>query len=399
MTGPLTGLRVLELGSLIAGPYAGRILADFGAEVIKIEDPRRPDPLRDWGAARHRGHALWWSVQSRNKKLITLDLRSGEGRDLLLRLAESSDVLLENFRPGTLERWGLAPETLWERNRGLVIARVSGFGQSGRNRHRPGYASVAEAIGGLRHLAGFPDRPPPRPGVSLGDSLAAMIAVQGIMMALYWRDTRSGTGQIVDVSLVEACFSLLEGIVPEHAATGAVRGPTGTALPGLAPSNLYRTADDRWVVIAANQDTVFARLADRMDRPDLTEDPHFATHTARGAHQAQIDAIVQDWVATLDADTALGLLDSAAVPAGLVYTVADIFADPLFTERRMLLPVQDPDLGEIVMPGVVPALTETPGAVRWPGPLAAGSHNAEVLGTLAGLDPDALQRLAERKVL
>ncbi|MFC0040189.1 CaiB/BaiF CoA transferase family protein [Actinomadura rayongensis] len=378
--GPLAGLRVLELGSLIAGPYAGRILADFGAEVIKIEDPGRPDPLREWGAARHRGRTLWWSVQSRNKRLVTLDLRSAEGRDALLTLVESSDVLVENFRPGTLERWGLAPDVLWERNPGLVVARVSGYGQTGPGRHRPGYASVAEAVGGLRHLAGFPDRPPPRLGVSLGDSLAAMIAVQGILMALYWRDARAGTGQVVDVSLVEACFSLLEGVVPEYAATGAVRGPTGTALPGLAPSNLYRTADGRWVVVAANQDTVFARLTACMDRPDLAADPRFATHTARGAHQEEIDAIVQEWTGKHDADALLDLLAEAAVPAGLVYTVADIFADPLFTERGMLLPVEDPELGEIVMPGVVPKLSASPGAVRWPGPLTPGAHNAEVLG-------------------
>ncbi|WP_019634101.1 CaiB/BaiF CoA transferase family protein [Actinomadura atramentaria] len=380
--GPLAGLRVLELGSLIAGPYAGRVLADFGADVVKVEDPGRPDPLREWGAARHRGRTLWWSVQSRNKRLVTLDLRTDEGRDALLRLVETADVLLENFRPGTLERWGLAPETLWERNPGLVVARVSGFGQTGRNRHRPGYASVAEAVGGLRHLTGFPDRPPPRAGISLGDSLAAMIAVQGIMMALYWRDVRGGTGQVVDVSLVEACFSLLEGVVPEHAATGAVRGRTGTALPGLAPSNLYRTADERWIVVAANQDTVFARLAACMDRPGLVTDPRFATHAARGEHQDEIDAIVGEWTRERDADDLLALLDEAAVPAGLVHTVADIFADPMFTEREMLLPVEDPDLGEIVMPGVVPRLTATPGAVRWAGPQRPGAHNDEVLGAL-----------------
>jgi succinyl-CoA---D-citramalate CoA-transferase len=392
-------VRVIELGSLIAGPYAGRLLADFGAEVIKVEDPLRPDPLRQWGNARLRGRTLWWSVQSRNKKLVSLDLRVAAGRELLLALAERADVLLENFRPGTLERWRLGPEELWARNPGLIIARVSGFGQTGRNRQRPGYASVAEAVGGLRHLAGFPGRPPPRFGVSLGDSLAAMLALQGVLMALYWRDARGGTGQVVDVSLVEACFSLLESIVPEHAATGAVRGPSGTGLAGIAPSNVFTTADGKWVVIAANQDTVFARLAAVMRRPELAVDERFATHEARGRHQQEIEEIVARWARGLGGAELSRLLAEAGVPAGQVYTIADIFADPLFAERDLLLPVHDAELGEIVMPGIMPKLSSTPGEVRWPGPLAVGAHNQEVLGGLLGLADDEIERLSTGGVI
>ncbi|MFD4605731.1 CaiB/BaiF CoA transferase family protein [Streptomyces sp. NPDC058464] len=396
---PLAGLRVIELGSLIAGPYAGRLLADFGAEVIKIEAPERPDPLREWGNARHRDHTLWWSVQSRNKKVVTLDLRMPAGRELLLDLVESADVLLENFRPGTLERWGLGTDVLWERNRGLVVARVSGYGQTGPYRHRPGYASVAEAFSGLRHLAGFPGQPPPRIGISLGDSLAALIALQGVLMALYWRDARGGEGQEIDVSLVESCFSLLESVVPEYAATGAVRQPSGTALPGLAPSNLYRTRDAGWVIIAANQDTVFERLTRAMERPELATDPRFATHGARGRHQAEIDALVEAWSSGLDRAAILELLDAAGVPAGPVHTVADVFADPLFTEREMLLPVEDEELGEIVMPGVVPKMSATPGRVEWPGALHPGAHNKEVYGGLLGIDDAELSRLEKEGVL
>ena len=282
----LSGLRVLELGSLIAGPFAGRLLADFGAEVIKVEDPRHPDPLREWGQARAEGHTLWWSVQSRGKRLVTLDLRRDEGRQVLRRMLPAADVLIENFRPGTLEDWGLAPEDLWGVNPGLVIARVSGYGQTGSNAHKPGYASVAEAYGGMRYLNGTPGEPPPRTGLSMGDTLAAMFAMQGILTALYWRDARGGrVGQVVDVSLVESCFAMLESVVPEYAATGEVRQPSGTSLKGIAPSNLFRSGDGDWVIIAANQDSVFRRLANAMNRPDLPHDPRFAGHAKRGEHQ------------------------------------------------------------------------------------------------------------------
>lgn len=398
--GPLAGVRVLELGSLIAGPFAGRLLADFGADVVKIEDRRRPDPLREWGQARRAGRALWWPVQSRNKRLVTLDLHTERGREILLDLAEHADVLVENFRPGTLERWGLGPEQLWTRNPALVLARVSGYGQTGPNAHRAGYASVAEAMGGMRHLNGYPDQAPPRTGLSLGDSLAAMFAVQGILMALYWRDARGGrTGQVVDVSLVESCFAMLESVVPEYAATGAVRQPSGTRLPGLAPSNLFRSADGKWVVIAANQDTVFTRLCAAMGAPGLATDPRFATHTARGENQDEIEGLVAEWAAQLSSAELAARLEEAGVPSGVVYTVADIFADPQFTARDMLLECDDGEGRPLVMPGVVPRLTGTPGAVAWSGSGDVGRHNREVYGDLLHMSDQELAQLEEDGVL
>lgn len=398
--GAFAGIRVIELGSLIAGPFAGRLLADFGAEVIKVEDPRRPDPLREWGQARVEGKTLWWSVQSRGKKLITLDLRSDKGREILVRLLSEADVLIENFRPGTLEKWDLAPEALWKTNPGLVIARVSGYGQSGSNAHKPGYASVAEAYGGMRYLNGSPGEPPPRTGLSMGDTLAAMFAMQGILTALYWRDARGGgVGQVVDVSLVESCFAMLESVVPEYGATGAVRQPSGTGLKGLAPSNMFRSGDDDWVIIAANQDSVFYRLAHVMGRRDLLEDPRFTNHTARGEHQEEIEGIVAGWAKTLTTDELLETLSGAAVPGGPVHTIADIFADPYFREHGRLVRTTDPELGEIVMPGVVPQLSATPGAVGRPGPLSPGRDNREVFRSLAGLSEQDVRALESEGVV
>jgi len=396
---PLSGVRVLELGSLIAGPFAGRLLADFGEEVIKIEDPRRLDPLRDWGQARRDGETLWWPVQSRNKRLVTLDLHAQAGRGILLDLVERSDVLVENFRPGTLERWSLGPEQLWSRNPALIVARVSGFGQTGPRSHRPGYASVAEAMGGMRHLNGFPGQPPPRTGLSLGDSLAAMFAFQGILMALYWRDARGGRiGQVVDVSLVESCFAMLESVVPEYAATGAVRQPSGTGLTGLAPSNLFRSADGKWVIIAANQDTVFARLCAAMGASHLVTDPRFATHTARGEHQEEIEGLVAEWAQQYTSKDLAERLEEAGVPSGVVYTVADIFADPQFTAREMLLETTDDAGRPLVMPGIVPKLSRTPGAVAWSGSRQAGRDNRRLYRELLNMEDDDLARLEDQGV-
>ena len=396
----LSGLRVVELGSLIAGPFAGRLLADFGAEVIKVEDPRHPDPLREWGQARLGGNTLWWSVQSRGKRLITLDLRSDKGRQLLRRLLPAADVLIENFRPGTLENWGLAPEELWSVNPGLVIARVSGYGQTGSNAQKPGYASVAEAYGGMRYLNGTPGEPPPRTGLSMGDTLAAMFAMQGILTALYWRDARGGrVGQVVDVSLVESCFAMLESVASEYGATGEIRQPSGTSQKGIAPSNLFRSSDEGWVIIAANQDSVFSRLANAMDRPDLLDDPRFARHTKRGEHQEEIEAIVAAWAKTLTSRELLDTLSRAAVPAGPVHTIADIFADPYFREREQLVEVNDPALGKIVMPGVVPRLSATPGAVGRPGPLVPGHDNVEVYGAVAGLSEQEIRSLEAEGII
>jgi crotonobetainyl-CoA:carnitine CoA-transferase CaiB-like acyl-CoA transferase len=400
VSGALEGVRVLELGQLLAGPFCGRLLGDLGAEIIKVEPPGKPDPLRDWGHARCQGRSLWWAVQSRNKKCVTLDLRLPRGQELLLELVREADAMVENFRPGTLERWGLAPDRLWEANPGLVLARVSGYGQTGPYASRAGFASVAEAMGGLRHINGFPDEPPPRIGISLGDSLAGMFAAQGVLAALYRRDALGyGRGQVVDVSLMEACFALLEGTVPEYDRLGIVRGPQGTSLKGVAPSNIFRSRDGTWMVIAANNDALFGRLAQVMGRPELAEDERFATHLARGEHQEELDGIIAEWAAEHDARELDERLNEAGVVCGPIYTIADIFADPQFRARDMLVPHHDPDFGEYVGPGIVPKLSGTPGEVRWSATWEEGSHNDEVYGELLGLSEDERARLREEGVL
>lgn len=389
--GPLAGVRVLELGSLIAGPFAGRQLADFGAEVIKIESPDRPDPMREWGRARVQGHTLWWSVQSRGKKCVTLDLKSPRGRGLFLELCKEADVILENFRPGTLEKLALAPEELWKVNPGLIIARVSGYGQTGPDAQKPGYASVAEARGGLRYLNGYPDQAPPRTGISLGDSLASLYALQGILLALYWRDARGGTGQVVDVSLVEACFSLLESAVPDYAATGVVPGPSGSGLKGIAPSNIFRSSDGKWVVIAANQDSVFVRLAAAMGRPELASDARYSNHAARGAHQEELESLIAEWAAGFRHEELTSLLDGYSVPNSPVSSIEDIFEDPQLRARGMLVEVPDEQLGTVVQPGIIPKLTRSTGEIGWNGPLVPGSHNRDIYGGLLKLSDKELQ--------
>lgn len=389
--GPLAGVRVLELGSLIAGPFAGRQLADFGAEVIKIESPDRPDPMREWGRARVQGHTLWWSVQSRGKKCVTLDLKSPRGRGLFLELCKEADVILENFRPGTLEKLALAPEELWKVNPGLIIARVSGYGQTGPDAQKPGYASVAEARGGLRYLNGYPDQAPPRSGISLGDSLASLYALQGILLALYWRDARGGTGQVVDVSLVEACFSLLESAVPDYAATGVVPGPSGSGLKGIAPSNIFRSSDGKWVVIAANQDSVFVRLAAAMGRPELASDARYSNHAARGAHQEELESLIAEWAAGFRHEELTSLLDGYSVPNSPVSSIEDIFEDPQLRARGMLVEVPDEQLGTVVQPGIIPKLTRSTGEIGWSGPLVPGSHNRDIYGGLLKLSDKELQ--------
>ncbi|MDQ0851843.1 formyl-CoA transferase [Arthrobacter sp. B3I9] len=388
---PLAGVRVLELGSLIAGPFAGRQMADFGAEVIKIESPSRPDPMREWGRARVHGHTLWWSVQSRGKKCVTLDLKAPRGREIFLELCREADVLLENFRPGTLEHLGLAPEELWKVTPGLIIARVSGYGQTGPDAQKPGYASVAEARGGLRYLNGYPDQAPPRTGISLGDSLASLYALQGILLALYWRDARGGTGQVVDVSLVEACFSLLESAVPDYAAAGVIPGPSESGLKGIAPSNIFRSSDGKWVVIAANQDSVFVRLAAAMGRPELPSDPRYSNHAARGVHQEELESLIAGWAAGYSEPELTSLLDRHSVPNSPVSSIEEIFADPQLRAREMLVEVQDEELGTVVQPGIVPRLTRSAGGIAWSGPLTPGSHNGAIYGGLLGLSDEELQ--------
>jgi len=397
--GPLAGVRVVELGMLLAGPFAGRLLGDMGAEIVKIEPPGQPDPLRDWGKARYEGRSLWWPVQSRNKMCCTLNLRVERGQELLLELARHTDVLLENFRPGTLERWNLAPDRLLEANPRLVIARVSGYGQTGPYAARAGFASAAEAMGGIRHINGFPGEAPPRLHISLGDSLAGMYAVQGILAALYRRDALGGTGQVIDVSLMESCFSLLESTVPEYDRLGVVRGPGGTGLQGVAPSNIFESSDGKRIVIAANADKVFGRLCAAIDRPELADDPRFATHIARGEHQEEIEGIIAEWAAARPAAEIDRVMNDAGVICGPIHTVADIFEDPQFKARDMLIEHVDPEFGEYVGPGIVPKFSDTPCEVRWSATWDEGSHNRDVYGGLLGLSDAELEELREEGVL
>jgi formyl-CoA transferase len=398
--GPLAGVRLVELGMLLAGPFTGRLLGDMGAEVIKVEPPRKPDPLREWGKARYKGRSLWWGVQSRNKKCVTLDLRREKGQQLLLELVKRSDVLIENFRPGTLEKWNLGWERLSEANPKLVVCRISGYGQTGPYSPRAGFASVAEAMGGIRHINGFPGEPPPRMHISLGDSLAGMFAAQGILAALYRRDALGGgRGQVVDVSLLESCFALLESTVPEYDRLGIVRGPSGTGLKGVAPSNIFSSRDGKWVVIAANADNVFRRLCEAMGRPELADDERFSTHLARGEHQEEIEAVVAEWAGRRDADEIDEILNDAGVICGPIYTIADIFEDEHFRAREMLVEHVDPEFGPYLGPGIVPKFSETPGEVRWSATWEHGSHNREVYGDLLGLSEEELRGLAEEGVL
>lgn len=395
--GPLKGVRVLEMGSLIAGPFCGQLLGDLGAEVIKVEPPDGGDPMRQWGHVRRNGRSYWWAVIARNKKSVTLNLREPEGQDIARKLAAESDVLIENFRPGTLERWGLGWETLHALNPRLVMVRVSGYGQDGPYARRASFGAIGEAMGGLRHLAGEPGRPPVRIGISIGDALAATFAALGALAALRARDA-TGRGQIVDSALYESVLAMTESMVAEYAGEGYQRERSGATLPGVAPSNVYPCADGTDILIAANQDTVFRRLTTLMERPDLAADPRFGSHEARGAHQAEIDAIVAGWTRTLAADEALSRLDEAGVPAGRIYTAADMLADPHFAARKAIIETDTPGLGAVKMQNVVPRLSETPGSVRTPGP-ELGEHNQGVYRGLLGLPADVLERLRSGGVI
>lgn len=396
--GPLAGLRVIETGVLLAGPFCARLLADFGAEVIKIEPPGEGDPMRTTGQALSEGKSLWWPSIARNKKCITLNLRASEGQELLRKLVAQADVLVENFRPGTFEGWGLGYDTLHQLNSGLVFTRVSGYGQTGPYRGKPGFAAVAEAFGGLRHLVGFPDRPPCRVGISLGDSLAGLFAALGTLMALYHRDVNGGQGQVVDTALYEAVFALLEGTLTEYDQTGFVRARTGTLLPGFAPSNLYPCSGGQWIVIAANTDGLFRRLCTLMEREELVRDPRFAAQVVRGQNRVAIDESITAWTADQDLATLLSRLEAATIPAGPVYSIADIVEDPHFQSRDMFLTLHDRLLGAIRMPGIVPKLSETPGEARSTGP-GLGEHNQEVYGRVLGLSVREIAALATRGVI
>jgi crotonobetainyl-CoA:carnitine CoA-transferase CaiB-like acyl-CoA transferase len=375
-------------------------LADYGAEVIKVEQPGEGDLMRQWGGL-YKGLGLYWPILARNKQAITLDLRRPEGQALFRQLAARADVVVENFRPGTLERWGLGYDALSTANPGLILVRVTGYGQTGPYRDKAGFGAIGEAMGGLRYLTGEPGRPPVRVGVSLGDAMAATMGCMGALLALYARDGRqgSGRGQVVDVAIYEAVWAYMESILPEWTKLGTVRERTGSVLPGVAPSNVYPTRDGEWVLIAANADAVFRRLADAVGRPEWAADPRFTTHHARGEHQTLLDDLIAQWTSERAAADVLAAMDGAGVPAGRIYTARDIAQDPHYAARGMIVEQHQPSLGEAVpMPGVVPKLSATPGTLHAPAP-ALGEHNAAVYGGLLGLAPAEIAHLAAEGVI
>ncbi|WP_326821055.1 CaiB/BaiF CoA transferase family protein [Streptosporangium sp. NBC_01756] len=394
---PLGDVRVVELGQLLAGPFCGQLLGDFGAEVIKIEDPGRGDPMRQWGREKPYGKSLWWPVVARNKKSVTCDLRTSRGQELVRGLVEKADVLLENFRPGTLERWGMSPRELHAINPRLVVTRVSGFGQTGPYAPQAGYGSIGEAMGGIRYVTGDPDRPPSRAGISLGDSLAAVHACIGTLVALHERD-RSGHGQVVDSAIYEAVLAMMESMLPEWQQASYQRERTGSVLPNVSPSNVYPTEDGDSILIAANQDSVFRRLAAVMGAEELAEDPRYATHGARGEHMAALDQIIATWTAGFPAAELLALLNRGGVPAGRIYRAKDMFEDPHFAAREAIVRVPHPDFGELAMHNVVPKLSATPGSVRTAGP-TLGQHNDEVYRGLLGLTAEEIAGLSADGVI
>jgi len=392
----LAGLKVIEMGQLIAGPFAGKTLGDFGADVIKIEPPGAGDPLRNWRLVKD-GTSVWWQVQSRNKRSIALDLRSAEGQDIARRLIAQADVLVENFRPGTLEGWGLSYEELARDNPGLIMLRISGYGQTGPYRDLPGFGAIGEAMGGLRHLTGEPGRVPVRCGISIGDTLAALHGTIGVLTALHHRQTNGGRGQVIDVALHEAVFNVMESLIPEYSAFGAVRGPAGSALPGIAPSNAYRCADDAVVLIAGNGDSIFKRLMRTIGRADLADDPALADNAGRVRRVGEIDAAIEAWTLQRASAQALEALAEASVPAGRVYTAKDIAEDPHYRAREMILRQTTRDGHEVDVPGIVPKLLGTPGRVRSSAP-GLGDDTDAVLGEL-GIGAGQIAALRDRKVV
>ncbi len=394
-TKPLSGYRVIELGQLLAGPFAGSLLAYFGAEVIKVEPPGSGDPLRNWRVLKD-GTSLWWRSLGRNKKCITLDLKTEKGRELVGQLIDGADVLIENFRPGVMEKWGLGPERFKPSNPGLVYTRISGYGQTGPYAHKPGFASVCEGISGFRYVNGFQGEAPVRPNLSLGDSIAGLHAAFGIVLALLSREA-NGKGQMVDIALYEAMFNLLEGVVPEFDGAGVIREPSGTTVTGIVPTNTYRCADNKFVVIGGNGDSIFKRLMEVAGRPDMANDNRLADNAGRVQHEPEIDKALAAWCGSLPSAEVLRLLDESRVPAGPIYNAEDMLADPHFNDRGLFEQVEIN--GEpLKIPGMIPKLSDTPGTTQWPGP-EVGSHNAEVLGDVLGLDQAAQQQLKDNGVI
>lgn len=396
MSKPLDGIRVLELGQLIAGPFAAKMLAEFGAEVIKIEPPLKGDPLRNWRLI-HNGTSVWWEVQSRNKKSVTLDLRQPEAQDVIRRLVNEVDVVVENFKPGALEAWGLGWEDLKAINPRLIMLRVSGYGQTGPYRDLPGFGVIGEAMGGLRHLSGEPGRTPVRVGISIGDSLSALHGVIGILMALRARDQGGGTGQMIDVALYESVFNMMESLLPEYSVFGEVRQPAGSSLPGIAPSNAYRCKGNKYVLIAGNGDSIFKRLMLAIGRSDLADDPALANNNGRVKQVDKIDDAISQWTIHHELDDVLAILNSNHIPAGKIYDVADIARDPHYLARGMILDAFLRDGTPVKLPGIVPKLSATPGDVRSAAP-SLGQHTDEELGRL-GIAPDTIKAWRERGIV
>ena len=391
--GPLTHIRVIELGQLIAGPFCGQLLADMGADVIKVEPPGKGDPMREWGRG---GFPLWWTVCARNKKCVTANLREPEGQDIIKRLVKEADILIENFRPGTMEKWGLGYDTLSAINPGLIMVRVSGYGQTGPYSSRAGYASVGEAMGGMRHLAGYPGQPTVRSGLSIGDSLAATYACVGALAALEHRN-QTGEGQVVDSAIYEAVLNVMEATIPEYTVSNHIRERSGSKLPGIAPSNVYECKDGAFI-IGANQDTVFKRLCAAMERPELAEDDRYATHVARGDNQDELDALINEWTQTKTMAEVDALMIENGVPAGRVYRAPEMLEDPHFKAREAITEVEHPKWDNLKMQNVFPKFSKTPGGIRWPGP-SHGEHTDDTYTELLGMTKDELETLRKKKIV
>ncbi len=394
--GPLSGVKVIELGQLIAGPFCTRVLGEFGAEVIKVESPSGGDPLRQWRKL-YQGTSLWWLLQARNKQSVTVNLKSPDGQQIVRRLAAQADIVVENFRPGAMEKWGLGYEALARDNPGLVMVRLSGYGQSGPYRDKPGFGAIGEAMGGLRHVTGYPDRPPVRVGISLGDAVASLYGVIGALMALRQRDVNGGRGQVVDVALYEAVFSLMESLLPEYDVHEFVRERSGASLPGIAPSNTYTTRDGKFVVIGANGDSIFKRMMAAIGRADLADDPQLARNDGRAARSAELDEAIGAWCGARDLDEVLAVLDRAEVPAGKIYDIVDIVNDVHYRARGMIEQARLSDGRTLKIPGVVPKLSATPGGTRWLGP-ELGEHTASILQSL-GYDQQQIDDMRKRGVV
>jgi formyl-CoA transferase len=393
---PLQGIRVIELGTLIAGPFCARLLAEFGAEVIKIEAPDGGDPLRKWRKL-YRGTSLWWYVQARNKKSLTLNLKMPEAQEIVRKLVQDADIVVENFRPGALEKWGLGWEALSALNPGLVMVRLSGYGQTGPYRDRPGFGAIAESMGGLRYVTGYPDRAPVRVGVSIGDSIAALHGVIGALMALHHRNVNGGRGQYIDVALYEAVFNMMESVLPEYDMYGFIRERSGASLPGIVPSNTYLTRDHKYVVIGANADSIFRRMMAAIGRADLAADPALAHNDGRVARTAEIEQVIGEWVAQHDFAHVLDVLEKAEVPSGKIYDIADIAADAHYRAREMIQEFRLEDGKPVRLPAIVPKLSETPGETKSLGP-GLGEHTAEILSAL-GYSAEEQQTLKHRGVI